>query len=1073
LRRAGASARAPKTDHPFTGPPRGRVSDPRANAVRVMAFFLRNRLRLRQDRLRASRAASALAGLCALAAAGCDDSVAPAPSGQIEGGGGGAGGGGYQTGPIANDVPRTNTGTGFGTPTTPVTPSAGHDGDGNASSASAGASQDFYVAASEAAPKGPAGSPVDGDDRAPETIEKAAAAYPGLVTFDRSAAQTLPAPDPNAPFASIVDPAEETSVKVEGPIELAASGADLDGARFSSPTAGQVVLLTRITEAGRPDRDRLVRYDLAKGDHPSQADLPDRAALLDVSPDGTRALVRLTFGLPPAGRPAASQTRLDVWELTEAEGRHVAGWQPGEKADGPPAVPVGAAFLDGDRVLTLTDDGVLTLWNLAESKAVYSVETGAHGPLVVTPGRKYAAVFTGKTFGAFEVETGAFRGLLASPRQTLAACREAAFSPDGAQLAAVLRRPAQSIVAWDAATGRPAREADAPLGLGRGLHFGSPGYVVAGGVLFDLAAGKPVWLYAENTNCRNLAVSPDRRHWAVTQPAFKVPILEAVEAPTEAVAAAAASAVRLAAPRLGPGDPLAVRLNVPDLAGGKAQLEAGLGKALARVLGERGIRLDPDADLTLVIDADERPTGESISFSTVGIGADEQVPAHEIALTFAVVDKKENTLWGDTGSVPPTTFLAKQEGKSLETVLVEELWRSAPAAIAVEVERAMPAYLRDTPAESVLGQTRLWAGAADVSPPGDASLAANASQSADPNDAVASAPSRQPATTLTVAPSGTVRDLLVASAGVVVSATDDKTVRLWNPQTQQQIDDLKHKAGVTRLAPHPSGTQFVFGTEDGQVRVFELARGSATVALDGAGGAVTAVAVTAEPTVVAGTQAGRVVRWNGAERAKPTVIADGQAAVTGLAAVPYVNRVVVTWADGAAKLIDVGTGEVLFAYDVQAGPVHGVAVAPDTRTAVLATETGGAVRVSLESGEELDRFDTGAVPAVAYRPEGLQLATAGRTGRIVLWNIAGKDPWGRLDGAGGQVNAIVFSTNGDGAAAVVAGRRAVPVWNLSGPTPGGADELSSGAAPGAAHDATTFTRRGAASLPRRPLIPTP
>lgn len=998
---------------------------------------------------RSASAACAFAALCLLAT-GCDDSVAPAPTGHFNEGNGGDGGGGFQSGGIANDVPRVPSSAGFGNSTSPAAPGQGHEQAGDSGEEPAGSGslgQDFYAAAAEAAPKGPAGSAVGPDGRPAEAVEKAANGYPPLATFDRSAAQSLPIPDPKATYLSIIDPAEGEMPDRAEPVEIATDGSQVDGIRFSSPAAGQVVLLTRVSEAGQPDRSRLTRYDVAAGKSVSQADLPDRAVLLDVSPDGTRALVRLTFGLTPDDRPAASQTRLDVWELSEAEGRHIVGWEPGAKEDVPPAVPVGAVFLDGDRVVTLAEDGALTLWNLAGSKAVYTVQTGGRGPLVATPGRKFVALFTGMTFGAFEAGTGAFRGLLAPPRQTLAACPEAAFSPDGLQLAAVLRRPAQSVAAWDVKTGRTAHEVDAPLGLGPGLHFGSPGYVVAGGALFDLAAKKPVWLYVENPNCRNVPVSPDRRHWAITQPAFKEPILQAVDAPTAEVASAARPAVALAPPRLGPGAALAVRLDLEGFTGDQAAFETALAKALAGVLGERGLRLDPNADLTLVIDADEQATGETISFSSVGIGADETVPAHEILLTLAIADPDEKTLWADAGRVAPTTLLARQEGKSLEAVLLEELWRSAPAAIAAEVDRSMPAYLRNTSAESVLGQTRLWAGADDVSPPGDASLAANDAER-DASDLVASAPVRQPATTFSAAPSGSVRDLLVAPVHHwLVTATDDRALRFWDPRTLAKVDELKHRSGVTRMAVHPSGAQFAFGTEDGQVRLFDLGRKSAATAYEGAGGAVTAVAVTAEPTIVAGTQAGRVLRWQGNDRTKPTVIADGQAAVTGLAAVPYQNRVVATWADGTAKLVDAGTGEAVITFDVQqAGPIHGVAVSPDTRTAALATETRGAVLVSLDTGEETGRLDQGPVTAVAYKPGGLQLATASRIGRIVLWIVATEEPQERLDGAGGQVTSIVFSAEGLGVAAAVAGRRAVPVWNLSTPL------QSRGAAAGNAPD---------------------
>ncbi|HEX6985642.1 MAG TPA: hypothetical protein VF170_09705, partial [Planctomycetaceae bacterium] len=428
--------------------------------------------------------AVAFAALAGLLLGGCNDSIAPAPTGGIEGGTSAQG--------FANEVPRIPGGppisanaAGRGSAPAHDAPVAAAPVANGGEAGKPGVAESFYELAASGS-GGPAGPAVEPDERPANAVEKAAAEHPPVTVFE-PAAEPLPAPDAATPYASIVDPAEGELPARQKPVELLSGGPEVERVRFSSPAAGQVVIATRVT--GATDRTRLDRYDLATGERVSKADLPDRAELVDISPDGTRALVRMTFGLAPESRPASTQTRLDVWELTEADGRHVVGWQPGARNEGGPAVPIGAAFLDGGRVATLTDDGRLTLWDLAGRKAVYTIESGGRGPLLTTPGRKYLAVFTGTTFAAFDAATGAFRGLLTPPRPTLAACLDAAFSPDGARLAAVLRRPAQSILTWDVAAGRPEKEVDAPLGLDRGLHFGSPGYLVAGGVLFDVDRG--------------------------------------------------------------------------------------------------------------------------------------------------------------------------------------------------------------------------------------------------------------------------------------------------------------------------------------------------------------------------------------------------------------------------------------------------------------------------------------------------------------------------------------------------------------------------------------------------------
>ncbi|MBA3312283.1 MAG: hypothetical protein M3552_08205, partial [Planctomycetota bacterium] len=1002
--------------------------------------------------------------VCSMLLSACTDSVAPRPTGQIGGGNAAPTGFGNDI-PIASGGPPVVGNAGGTSPAPPRShdaPTASNDVAVLPDVKSVG--DDFYEAAAEVGSKGPAGPPVLPDERGEQAVAKAAADHPPLATFDAAAAETLPTPNPATPYQTIVDPANGNGGTTKEQIELKTTASEIDRIRFSAPDSAQAVVASRHSAAGQPDRSRLDRYDLASGKHESRAELPDRAALLDVSPDGRRALVRLTFGLPPEGKPAASNTRLDVWELAESEGQHIVGWQLGVKSDGSPSVPVDAAFFDGDHVVTLDDAGMLMLWNLAEQKAVYVVDTGSRGPLLMTPGRKYFALFTGTTFAAFDAASGAFRGIMTPPRPTLAACRDVAFSPDGKQLAAVLRRPAQSLLCWNADAGRPAYEFEAPLGLGQGLHFGSDGYLVVGGVLFDVDRKRPTWLYVENANSRNAGTSPDRRHWIVAKPAFRETSLQAVEAPSEAVIAAIQTPANLSAPQLGPGDSVAVRLDMKNFTGDRKEFESQLARSLGQVLDARGLRLDGDADVMLDLKLSERRTGESISFNSTGIGGGEAVPAHEIDFTISVVGKDGKGLWSDTGRVPPSYFFAKEKDKSLEAVLLEALWQAAPAAIAAEIEESMPAYIRTPATENTLGQTRLWAGPDDISRPGGLSVASSGESSASEADAVESTPVRQPKTTVPVSTSG-VRDLLVVSApyGWLVTTSDDGSVRIWDPRTFRRIDEVRSgRAGATKLANHPNGNSFVFGTEDGQIRSYDLNRAKAAGGYDGASGAVTAVAFTSEPTLVAGTQGGRVYRWAEDSHSSPATIADGQSAVTGLASVPFSNRVVVAWADGTAKLLDVGTGDVVHSLDVQAGPVHAVAVSPEGQTAILATEAGGAVLVSLSTGKETARVGDGSTTSVAFRPDGIQFVTGNRLGRAVLWRTADQSAESRLEGAGGQFTSIVFSTNGQAVAAAVAGRRVVPVWDLSAAAQGGRSD-----GPDAAHDSPTPMRVG----PRRGFGP--
>ncbi len=311
--------------------------------------------------------AAALTATAAILLSACTESVAPPPTGQIGGGNGGPA-------PFGNDIPIASSGppvissAGGTSPRPPISHDVPATSDAVAALPDAkGLGKEFYATAAEVGSKGPAGPPVRTDDRGEQAVAKAASQHPAMASFDASAAMALPAPDPKAAYQDIVDPAEGT-IEQKDQFELKTPASQVERVLFSAPSAGQVVVASRLSSSGEPDRTCLDRYNLATGAHESRIELADQAALLDVSPDGTRALVRFTFGLPPELKPSSSDKRLDVIELSEVEGRHIVGWSPGAGSGGESSVPVDAAFLDGDRVLTLSDSGRLTLWNLAEQK---------------------------------------------------------------------------------------------------------------------------------------------------------------------------------------------------------------------------------------------------------------------------------------------------------------------------------------------------------------------------------------------------------------------------------------------------------------------------------------------------------------------------------------------------------------------------------------------------------------------------------------------------------------------------------------------------------------------------------
>jgi hypothetical protein len=158
--------------------------------------------------------------------------------------------------------------------------------------------------------------------------------------------------------------------------------------------------------------------------------------------------------------------------------------------------PSWAAFIDADHVACVMFPSKLTVWNVAEGKALYSVEIAVGSSPAISPGGKQLAAAVSDGVVVLDALTGATLGRLAaagSPGGTLS------FRPDGAQLAAL---SSQRLVVWDLAKGEIYRD----IALAAPIPSGSVdwlfgGHLLAGGgTLIDLERRLVLWKYSRGAS---------------------------------------------------------------------------------------------------------------------------------------------------------------------------------------------------------------------------------------------------------------------------------------------------------------------------------------------------------------------------------------------------------------------------------------------------------------------------------------------------------------------------------------------------------------------------------------------
>ena len=109
-------------------------------------------------------------------------------------------------------------------------------------------------------------------------------------------------------------------------------------------------------------------------------------------------------------------------------------------------------------------------------------------------------------------------------------------------------------------------------------------------------------------------------------------------------------------------------------------------------------------------------------------------------------------------------------------------------------------------------------------------------------------PSREEIAPNDAAHRGSVGRLATTNNGEVVTASDDGTIRIWNPATQRQRLKLQHSYWVRDIAVSPDGTHLVSSALDDTVRLWDIASGREIYRLPGHGrmGGTRAVAFAAD-----------------------------------------------------------------------------------------------------------------------------------------------------------------------------------------------------------------------------------
>ncbi len=267
----------------------------------------------------------------------------------------------------------------------------------------------------------------------------------------------------------------------------------------------------------------------------------------------------------------------------------------------------------------------------------------------------------------------------------------------------------------------------------------------------------------------------------------------------------------------------------------------------------------------------------------------------------------------------------------------------------------------------------------------------------------------------------------------LASASDDKTIRLWEAASGKEIRQLRgHQDRVQSVAFSADGKTVVSAGNDHIVRLWEIASGKEIRQFQGHQGPVYSVVFSADGKTVASAGWDKTVRlWEAASGQVIRQLEGHQDTVYAVVFSADGKTVASASMDRTVRLWDAASGKEIRQLQGHQDRVQSVAFSADGKTMA----SGGSDHIvqmwDAASGKEIRQLEghQGPVLSVVFSPDGKTVASASMDRTVRLWEAASGKEIRQLQGQQGAVYSVAFSP--DGRTLACAGSNAtVLVWRL-------------------------------------------
>ncbi|USP75100.1 WD40 repeat protein [Curvularia clavata] len=267
---------------------------------------------------------------------------------------------------------------------------------------------------------------------------------------------------------------------------------------------------------------------------------------------------------------------------------------------------------------------------------------------------------------------------------------------------------------------------------------------------------------------------------------------------------------------------------------------------------------------------------------------------------------------------------------------------------------------------------------------------------------------------------------------LVASASDDKTVRLWEATTGTCRSTLEgHSSDITAVAFSPDG-QLVASASDKTVWLWEAATGTCCSTLEGHSDCVVAVAFSPDGRLVASASDDKTVRlWEVATGICCTL--EGHSNSIFVVVFSPDGKLVASASDDkTVRLWETATGTCHSTLKGHSSHITAVAFSPDGQLVASASDDETVWLWEVATGTCYSTLEghSDDVTAVAFSPDGQLVASASYDRTVRLWETATGTCRSTLKGHSSYITAVVFSPDGQ-LVASASDDRTVRLWEVA------------------------------------------